>query len=121
MVRKLSYKYNGFLIDNNGKMFRMNTIKDVIGFLGKIDTAAEAQTVLWLHDKNSGDRYRKITGGYDVLIEYQDEEGDAQTGYCKKYQYKASINTKGRIVKYELLKTQKTKIPCMHIDWTPCN
>jgi len=115
------YRYNGFLIDNNGKMYRMNTIEEVIGLLGNIDTAAEAQTVLWLYDKVSGNSYCKSSRGYDILMEYQDTEGDAQTEYCKKYQYQASINEKGNIVKYKLLKTIKTKTPCMHIDWLPCN
>ena len=115
------YEYNGFMIDDQGKMYSMNMTEDVIGFLGKIDTPAEIQTVLWFYSKHAGSSYRKTSRGYDVLIKYQDEEGDAQTEYCKKYQYKASINTKGKIVKYKLLKTQKTKTRCMHIDWLPCN
>ena len=115
------YRYNGFLIDDQGKMFSMNAIEDVIGFLGKIDTAAEAQTVLWLHDKMAGSSYRKTSWGYDILIEYQETEGDAQVGYCKRYKYKASINRKGKIIKYKLLKTIHTEERCMHVDWSPCN
>lgn len=113
-----NYLYNGFMIDSNGKMWRMNMIEDVIGFLGEIDTPAEAQAVLWFHNKESGDSYRKTSKGYDIIIRY-----DSTLGECKSYKYRATINKKGKIIKYKLLKSKNLKQDdCIEsVSWIPCN
>ncbi len=114
------YGYNGFLIDDQGKMYSMNMTEDVIGFLGEIDTPAEVQAVLWLHDKNSGSIYRKRSKGYDVIIEYEEEAGDSHD-YCRKFKYSATIDKKGRLVKYKLVKTKKLKTMCIQPFYYDCN
>ncbi len=110
------YLYNGFTIDDKGKMLRMNMVEDIVGFLGEIDTPAEAQVVLWLNNKKSGDLYRKTSKGYEAIVEYKDN------GYCKKFKYKATINKKGKITQYKLLKSKSLKHEeCIHISWNPCD
>ena len=109
------YQYNAFMIDDQGKMWRMHMMEDIIGFLGEIDTPAEVEVVLWLHNK-SGNRYRKTSKGYDIIIEFDD-----QLNYCKSFKYRASINKKGKIVKYKLLKSKKLKEGCISVPVdTPC-
>ena len=61
---------NAFVIDYQNKIWRMNKVKDVISYMGEIDTPLEVQMVLWLHGKQRGNRYRKIPEGYEVIIEY---------------------------------------------------
>ncbi|MEA1893351.1 MAG: hypothetical protein U9N33_11675 [Campylobacterota bacterium] len=110
------YLYNGFTIDDQGKILRMNMVEDIIGFLGEIDTPAELQAVLWLNNKKSGDLYRKTSKGYEAIIEYEDN------GYCKKFKYKATVNKKGEITQYKLLKSKALKHEeCIHISWNPCD
>lgn len=114
------YAYNGFAINKDGKMFRMNRIKDIIGFFGDIDTPAEAQVVLKLHNKHRGKGYRKTSQGYNIMIEYTEEYGDSQS-YCKKLKYFAKISKQGKVTKYKLISSHKTKTYCMHVDWMPCD
>lgn len=110
------YLYNGFSIDDKGKMLRMNMVEDIVGFLGEIDTPAELQAVLWLNNKKRGNLYRKTSKGYEAIIEYHDN------GYCKKFKYKATINKKGKITQYKLLKSKALKHEeCIHISWNPCD
>lgn len=114
------YGYNGFAINQSGKMFSMNKIKDITGFFGNIDTPAEAQAVLMVHNKHRGKSYRKTSQGYDIMIEYTEEYGDPQS-YCKKLKYLAKISKQGKITKYKLISSRKTKTYCMHVDWIPCD
>ena len=109
------YRYNGFSIDATGKMFSMNMIEDIVGFLGEINTPAEAQAVLWLHNKHKGNSYRKTSKGYDIIIEYEDS-----IAYCKAFKYRATINKRGQISKYKLLKSRPLT-ECMSVSWNPCD
>ncbi len=112
-----NYIYNGFTIDDKGKMLYMNMIEDVTSFLGKIDTPAEAQVVLWLHNKHSGKSYSKTYSGYNVIVEYS-----VTLGECKRYKYRATINKKGKIIKYKLLESRKLKEECLEsVSWNPCD
>ena len=102
-LRSGAYEYvicNGFMIDSDEKIWRMNTTKDAIEMLGEIDTPAEVQAVLWLNKKYEANSYRKTSKGYEVRIKYGNTSnkcGDIVT-----------ITKKGKIVNYRSLK-QKTK------------
>ena len=65
----LKNKGNAFFIDDKGKMWQMDMIEDVISLLGDIDTPAEAQLVLWLHQNRNAKVYSKISNGYKMLVE----------------------------------------------------
>ncbi len=57
---------NAFFIDIEGKMFQMDMRKDIVSLLGKIDSPAEAQLILWLNNYEQGQYYRKIAKGYET-------------------------------------------------------
>ena len=112
---------NGFMIDSHGKMWRMNTVNDVIGMLGEIDTPAEAKLVLWLNDKNRGtsdenhkDKYRKTSKEYTVISEYDNSIDNF--GECGHFTYRININQKGKITEKKLLKKKPSKNGCMTMD-----
>lgn len=65
----LKNKGNAFFIDDKGKIWQMDMIEDVISLLGDIDTPAEAQLVLWLHQNRNAKVYSKTSGGYKMLVE----------------------------------------------------
>ena len=65
----LKNKGNAFFIDDKGKMWQMDMIEDVISLLGEIDTPAEAQFVLWLHQNRNAKVYSKTSSGYKMLVE----------------------------------------------------
>jgi len=102
---------NGFYIDERGYMGYMNEISDVIGFLDKIDTPAEIQFILWLNNKENGKYYRKIKGGYEVIIDYINNI--ANFGKCGKFRDKAIIDYNGKLRNYRTLKYDATYIPCI--------
>ena len=106
---------NGFMIDKNGKMWRMNEVSDVIKYLGIIDTPAELKLVLWLnneaHDK---DKYRKTSNGYIVISEYDNSINDL--GECGHFVYRLKVSKKGKITEKKLLKKTESKDGCMTAD-----
>ncbi len=56
---------NGFMIDDQQKIWRMNEVSDVINYLGKIDTPAELKLVLWLNNEaHDEDKYQRTEGVY---------------------------------------------------------
>ena len=112
---------NGFMIDSHGKMWRMNTVNDVIGMLGEIDTPAEAKLVLWLNNKNRGisddnhkDKYRKTSKGYTIISEYDNSIDNF--GECGHFTYRINISKKGKITEKKLLKKKPSKNGCMTMD-----
>ena len=112
---------NGFMIDSHGKMWRMNTVKDVIGMLGEIDTPAEAKLVLWLNDKNRDisdenhkDKYRKTSKGYAVISEYDNSIDNF--GECGHFTYRINISKKGKITEKKLLTKKPSKNGCLTMD-----
>jgi len=106
---------NGFMIDKDGKMWRMNEVSDVVRCLGTIDTPAELKLVLWLnseaHDK---DKYRKTSNGYTVISEY----GNSINNFGERghFVYKLKINKKGEITEKKLLKKTASKHGCVTAD-----
>lgn len=112
---------NGFMIDSHGKMWRMNSVKDVIDMLGRIDTPAEAKLVLWLNDKNRDttdenykDKYRKTSRGYTIISEY--DNSIMNFGECGHFTYRISISKKGVITEKKLLKKTPSKDGCLTVD-----
>jgi len=61
----LGYR-NAFFIDTEGKMFQMDMKKDIISLLGKIDTPAEVQLILWLNYEDNGRYFKKTSKGYQI-------------------------------------------------------
>jgi len=102
---------NGFYIDVNGNMGYMNEVTDVISFLGKIDTPAELQFVLWMNNKEDGKYYKKVRGGYEVIIDYVNSV--ANFGKCGKFRDRAIIGYNGKLLSYKTLKYDPTYIPCI--------
>ncbi len=110
VIRNLS---NLFYILNNGNKVEVGSksrISEVLPLLGEIDRPAEAQMVLWLHNKHEGKSYRKVSNGYEVLIEY--ENAVINFGECGWFRYRAHIGRHGKILEYKLLKKRKLKGGC---------
>ena len=112
---------NAFMIDSQGKVWRMNRVEDIIDMLGEIDTPAEAKVVLWLNeqhrdttDENHKDKYRKTTKGYTVLSEY--DNSIMNLGECGNFTHRININKKGKITQKKLLKTRPSKDGCLAVD-----
>ncbi len=114
---------NAFIIDNRGKILKMNEIVDVIGFMGEIDTPAETQLILWLYSKREGTKYRKMSKGYEIIIKYEksyplDKESKKRPEYCydiREVTDRAIIDKKGKIVSYKQLGiVKKYYSPCLH-------
>jgi len=114
---------NAFIIDTSGVILRMNEIVDVIGFMGEIDTPAEAQLILWLYSKPEGTQYSKTSKGYEVIIKYEkaypSDQGDGKIAeICEEYREvtdKALINSKGKIISYKQVNiAKKGAVSCIH-------
>ncbi len=114
---------NAFIIVNSGDILRMNEIVDVVGFMGEIDTPAEAQLILWLHNKREGIQYRKISKGYEIAIKYEksypSNKGDGKIAeICEEIREvtdRAIISTKGKIISYKQLGiAKKGRVSCIH-------
>lgn len=117
----VSHISNGFMIDSHKKMWRMNTVKDIIEMLGEIDTPAEAKIILWLYDKNRDtsdknykDKYRKTPKGYTVISEYDNSIDNF--GECGNFTYRISISKEGKITEKILINKKSSKNGCMTID-----
>jgi len=111
---------NAFMIDDQNKMWRMNMTEDVIRYLGDIDMLSEARLVLWLHGKQSPNRYRKTFRGYEFLIEYTKSSAGCQkckpTETCiedKEIKEKAIVDKKGDIVLFKQLESRILKQECI--------
>jgi len=114
------YTYNAFLIDNKYKMYKMNNVEDVIGYLGDIDTPAELQTLMLLKNKPYGSKYRKTSKGYEVLYNRGTILGEDE--FCEDNLYVLSVNKSGKIIEDKFLKTIKTKRRCIQcVMPAPCS
>ena len=102
---------NGFYINSKGGMGYMNEISDVVGFLGRIDTPAELQFVLWMNNKENGSYYRQTSKGYEVTIDYINNI--ANFGKCGKFRDQALINYSGEILQYKTLKYDPNYVSCI--------
>ena len=114
---------NAFIVDNSGSILKMNEIVDVIGFMGEIDTPAEAQLILWLHNKREGVQYRKTSKGYEMIIKYEkfsDITSDSIGEVCsevRKVTDKAIINKKGQIISYKQVGiSKKSELSCLQVS-----
>ncbi|WP_295419089.1 hypothetical protein [Sulfurovum sp.] len=98
---------NIFYIDTNGRIWRMNTQKDLLSFVLPIDNTADLSMVMWLKNEGSVISYRKRTKGYDMKVEVNDEM-NADEKKCGIYTYRMFIDKNGKIGKKELLKFNYT-------------
>ena len=102
---------NGFSIDDKGTIWRLNEVKDIIDILGEIDRPAEVQFVLWLYGKDPAKSYRKISRGYEVLIEKKTlSPCDGEKDYEEIFIYKRQISKQGKVSKQKLIKHTKKEV-----------
>ena len=97
----LPEKSNAFFIDNKGKSWKMDMIKDVKSLMTSINTPSEIQLAIWLHGKQEGYRYRKRAKGYDVDIEYQ------KKGVCGTFKEKVFVTNRAKVTQVSLDHSQK--------------
>ena len=111
-----SWYYNGFMLDTHGKMWRLETVKDLIDMVAPIDTPAEAKLVLWAHKHAEGfttnkedyhARYRKR--GRNYLIEEHYAVTDTADGECGIYTYRSTITPAGRITHRKRISKRPSK------------
>ena len=105
---------NGFIIDKNNKVWRMDEVKDVITQLGEIDTPAEARLILWIHGYTNGNHYYKTAKGYEITYTYETTE-NSKSPQCvdhKEITEKALVNKKGEIVSRKKLKSRVVGQEC---------
>ena len=101
-----SWYYNGFMLDNARKTWRLENVKDVIDMIRPIDTPAEISLVLWLngdaqdHAVKYRAKYHKSGKGYLVKEHYI---FDNSVYGCGDYTYQYKISRSGKI-------TQKRRI-----------
>lgn len=121
MAGCISHISNGFMVDSHNKIWRMNTVEDLVEMLGKIDTPAETKMILWLHDKSRGtsdknhkDKYRKTANGYTVISEY--DNSISNFGECGHFTYEIKVSKTGMIIEKKLLKKKPSKHGCLAMD-----
>jgi len=85
-----------FFINDKGEVGRMNTIDDLIAYLGDIDTPAELQLVLMFRGHNFCKRYRKTKNGYDVQCE-DDRSFGSGDQTCGIYAYRVFVSKRGKV------------------------
>jgi hypothetical protein len=112
-----SWYYNGFMLDTKGKMWRLESVRDLIDMVAPIDTPAEAKLVLWAHQHaegfttDTGDyhaRYKKI--GRNYLIEEHYAITDTAYGECGIYTWRNTITRTGRITHRKQISRRSSKI-----------
>ena len=108
--------YNAFMLTyDNKNIYYMNEISDVVDFLGDINTPAEVQLILWLNGKYRGYRYKITPQGYEVLIRhFKNGKCDKKDKYMTqtKYQERAIVNSKGKIISYKLIDKKASQVKC---------
>ena len=105
---------NGFIIDKNNKVWRMDEVKDVITQLGEIDTPAEARLILWISGYTNGNHYYKTPKGYEITYTYETTESSSSSQCVdhKEITEKALVNKKGEIVSRKKLKSRVVGQEC---------
>lgn len=107
------YLYNGFMIDSEAKIYKMDTKRDFIGFLGEIDSDAEVQLVTFLNKRLEGLKYRKVPQGFEVIVVAAFKVGAPNT-QCKESTYSIIIDTKGNMIKDQLIKEKELELDCIY-------
>jgi hypothetical protein len=108
-----SWYYNGFMLDSNGKQWRLENIQDVIDMIRPIDTPAEVRLVLWLHgvthysNGKYSIQYRKNGKEYVIKEHYVCHE--CACG-CGDYSYQYKVNRSGKITQKKLLRKKAVKL-----------
>jgi len=112
---------NAFIIDNNGKAWRLNEVQDIINILKPIDTPAELKLLIWLKnirldmkDENHKEKYKKTKSGYQVIQDY--DNSTSNYGECGHFNYKFTVYRNGAISKKRLLYKTKSKYGCFVAD-----
>ncbi len=94
LIGTSTWYYNGFMLDTQGKMWRLEGIKDLIDMVAPIDTPAEVSLVLWANKHNEWSaKYRK--SGDHYLVE-DHVVADTSAG-CFRTTYRSTITRSGRM------------------------
>jgi len=102
---------NAMAIDKNGKIWSMNQIEDVLGFIGEIDSPAKLQLVLWLYGENEGNYYQKKFDTYEVMVKYKASSKSHNKSYLNTFVYKLTINKYGKLLNKKLYKHTRVHTP----------
>ncbi len=114
MMFSINHLSNVFAIEKNQSFLSGKRTNSVFPLLGKIDTPAEVQMALWLHNKHAGKLYRKIASGYEVIIEYNNSL--INDGECGWFKYKAHISEHGVFLSNQLLEKKESQNGCAVYD-----
>ena len=107
--RSIEWYNNGFMIDDQGKQWRLENVQDVIEMVKPIDTPAELMLVFWLKGgKQKNTTYRKIGSGYVIREHYTAIDGPD----CGDYTFEYKVNRLGKMSKKKLIKFKKSKLQC---------
>ena len=107
--RSIEWYNNGFMIDDQGKQWRLENVQDVIEMVKPIDTPAELMLVFWLNGgKQKNTTYRKIGSGYVIREHYTSIDGPD----CGDYTFEYKVNRLGKMSKKKLIKFKKSKLQC---------
>ncbi len=123
-----------FVLYNDGKISRMNEISDVVKLMGTIDTAAEAQLVLYLHAVHRSkatkslkgskvhtvsvkeNKIRAVSNGYEIETKYRvvaTKKGSRnEMSSIELYRdivARSFVTKKGKIKRYKILSRSKIK------------
>jgi hypothetical protein len=116
LVASLVWYYNGFMLDDMGKTWRLENTKDMIAMLYPVDTPADLSLVLWLNsnafeysDKYST-KYRKSGSGYIVRESHSSHVHNGWKYACGEYVFEYKINASGKITQKKLIKKRKFKL-----------
>lgn len=110
----------GILVFKDKSIVQLNNVSDVVAMLGKIDTPAELELVLWLNNSNKNltdhkhrESYKKVKNGYEVISVYENRV--MNLGECGIFKHKLFVNDYGKIEKKILL--EKIEIDdCVRAD-----
>ena len=110
----VSQRSNVFVIKKDGSVAVSNKTSSIFPMLGKIDTPAEMQLAIWLHNKHEGKQFKEVRNGYEAIIEYDNSVSNYEE--CGWFKYKAHIGKDGKLISYKLLKEKPSKNGCMVYD-----
>ena len=90
------------VLDQHLNVKNIATKREVLTLLGKIDTLAELQLVLWLNNKEPATRYKVENHQYTFISHFNNGTMGEHLG-CGSHTYRGVIDEKGNIARYNLI------------------